>query len=205
MFVKVNYFGSYPLGADVELNNVKIMQSEWNEYRKLTFIYGKKTVVNLFGLQLFYVVSQTKIVFFAAYEYHLGHYHIFAVSDSTNKKLSKSINFTSHPNLFEDEKLFDTLDLMIDHYHKIKKSERKEVSSHTLFFEIHKYVCDLEEQGKIITDNKKSIKYLKEILINDGPESALVINFESKAFANKKYKIGVCVRGEPLIEKYKLT
>ncbi len=201
MFVKVNYFGSYPLGADVELNNAKIMQSEWNEYRKLTFIYGKKSVVSLFGLQLFYVVTQTKIVFFGAYEYRLGHYHIFAVSENTNEKLSKSINVTVHPNLVEDKKLFDTLDLMIDNYHKIKKSTKMPIESYTAFFKLHKYICDLEEQGKIITDNKKGIKYLKEILINDGPEYALVINFESKAFPKNKYKIGVCVRGEPLIKK----
>ena len=201
MFVKVNYFGSYPVGADVALNDVKIMQSEWNEYRKFAFLYGKKSVVSLLAVQLYYVVAQTKIVFFGAYEYRLGHYHIFSVSERANEKLSKSIEVTVHPNHIEDKKLFDTLDLMIDHYHEIKKSAKMGMESRTAFFEIHQYICDLEEKGKIITDNKKRIKYLKEILINDGPEYLLVINFQSKVFSENKYRIGVCVRGDPLIEK----
>ena len=80
-------------------------------------------------------------------------------------------------------------------YKEIKTSED------TAFIEIHEYICDLEERSKINTDNKKSIKYLKEIMVNDGPEYAMVIKFESKVFPEKKYRIGVCVRGEPLIEK----
>lgn len=91
MFVKVSYLGAYPLGADVELNGVKIMQSEWNEYRKAVIMYGKNSVINPFFLQLFFVATETKIVFFAAHEYCLGHYHIFAVGERANEKLSKKI------------------------------------------------------------------------------------------------------------------
>ena len=54
---------------------------------------------------------------------------------------------------------------------------------------------------KLSQTAKKNISYLKEILINDGPEYALVIDFHSKVFPKRKYRIGVCVRGEPLIEK----
>ncbi len=96
MFVKVSYLGAYPLGADVELNGVKIMQSDWNEYRKPVFMYGKKAVISPLCLQLFYVVFETKIVFFAADEYRLGHYHIFTVGESANEKLSKKINPDRH-------------------------------------------------------------------------------------------------------------
>ena len=48
-----------------------------------------------------------------------------------------------------------------------------------------------------------AISYLKEIMANDGPEYALIIEFYSKSFPKRKYRIGVCVRGEPLIEKIK--
>ena len=46
MLVKVAYFGFYPLGADVELNNVPIMKAEWHTYNKAAFTYGKKNVVS---------------------------------------------------------------------------------------------------------------------------------------------------------------
>ncbi len=107
----------------------------------------------------------------------------------------------SEYDLIKEKGIFDTLDSMIHHYHKTKKVVRKSMSLYTPFFEIHKYICDLENQGKIITDNPKSIKYLEELLINDGPEYALVINFESKVFPKRKYRIGACVRGEPLLER----
>lgn len=42
MFVAVKYFGFYPLGSDVELNGVKIMQEYWNEYNKFIISIGKK-------------------------------------------------------------------------------------------------------------------------------------------------------------------
>ena len=55
MFVKVNYLGFYPLGSDIEINNIKIMQLDWNEYKKPVLIYGKKNVINPFYSKLFYV------------------------------------------------------------------------------------------------------------------------------------------------------
>ena len=96
MFVKVSYLGAYPLGADVELNGVKIMQSDWNEYRKPVFMYGKKAVISPFFLQMFYITQEAKTIFFAAHEYRLGHYHIFTVGESANEKLSKKITPDRH-------------------------------------------------------------------------------------------------------------
>lgn len=201
MFVKVNYLGLYPLGSDIEINNVKIMQYEWNIYRKPIFLYGKNNIINPFYLQLFYVVSKTDIAFFAAYENTLGHYHIFLVNDKYYDKLIEKIDFTTCTDFNEEKERFDKLDLMIRNYEKIKKSISNICAWDAPFWDIHKYVCELEEQGKINTNSKKSIAYLKEILINDGPEYGLVINFQSKVFPKRKYKIGVCVRGEPLIWK----
>ena len=199
MFVKVSYLGFYPLGSDIEINNIKIMQLDWNEYKKPVLIYGKKNVINPFYSQLFYVISKTNIAFFTAYEYGLGHYHVFSVSDKSSDKLSKRIDFTPYTDFNDEKQLFDKLDLMINNYQKNKKTAKTLGGWESPFWEIHKYICDLEQQGKIATDNPKSISYLKEILINDGPEYALVINFHSKAFPKRKYKVGVCVRGEPLI------
>ena len=57
MFVKVKYFGLYPLGSDV-----------------------------CFG-QVFYTKDDKRTVFFVAIEYGLGHYHIFSINDKTQQKL----------------------------------------------------------------------------------------------------------------------
>lgn len=100
MLVKVNYFGFYPLGSDIKINNIEIMKSEWYVYKKYPIIYGKKHIVSPFLQELFYVVSKTDIVFFCAVEWGLGHYHIFTVSERQSKKLSKSIdtqNTIYHP------------------------------------------------------------------------------------------------------------
>jgi hypothetical protein len=91
VFVKVEYFGFYPLGADVELYNVPIMKAEWNTYNKAVFTYGKKNVVSPFLGQLYYVKYNEGFVFFVAIEEGLGHYHIFMTDEKTNTKLSAKI------------------------------------------------------------------------------------------------------------------
>ena len=91
MFVKVEYFGFYPLGSDIELNHIKIMKSKWNVYKKPVVTYGKKNVVSPSLQDLYYVVSDENVVFFVAIEYGLGHYHIFTVCEKTNSKLSKNL------------------------------------------------------------------------------------------------------------------
>lgn len=203
MFVEVEYFGSYPLGSDINYNNIKIMQEEWNIYNKLTIIYGKTKISFFHKINIYYIVKNMTILFFGAYEYKLGYYHLYAISEKSYQYLLKTINIGKYTDLIEEKKLFDKLDEMIKQKNKNYEKLKKSNSLFTNFFEIHKYVCELEEKEKIITDNKKPIKYLEEILINDGPEYLLVIKFHSKTFTNRKYKIGVCVRGEPLIEKVK--
>lgn len=100
MFAVVKYFGFYPLGSDIELNGVKIMQEYWNEYNKFIITIGKKKVVNPFMQQVFYVISKDKIVFFVAVEYGLGHYHIFSISDKKSKNLEKKVISKKEYNLF---------------------------------------------------------------------------------------------------------
>ena len=98
MFVKVKYFGFYPLGSDVELNNVKIMREHWNEYNKVIFPIGRKNVVSPLGQQVYYVNSNTKIIFFVAIEYGLGHYHIFSFSNRATDKMRKNVGINNDYN-----------------------------------------------------------------------------------------------------------
>ena len=91
MLVNVEYFGFYPLGADIELNNIPIMQIKWNLYPKVVFTYGKKSIVSPFLEYLYYVKWNERVVFFVAVEYGLGHYHIFKTDENTNRKLSLKI------------------------------------------------------------------------------------------------------------------
>ena len=91
MFATATYFGFYPMGAHIELQGIKIMQTTWTEYNSPTIVIGKKNVVNpLFG-QIYYVMNADQIVFFMAIEYGLGHYHIFTISDRAQQRLSKRI------------------------------------------------------------------------------------------------------------------
>lgn len=92
MFVKAHYFGFYPLGSDIELNGVKIMQLKWNIYKRFVILFGKRNKVSPNFEQLFFVETEGKAIFFAAVEYGLGHYHIFTISDKATKKLSKKIS-----------------------------------------------------------------------------------------------------------------
>jgi len=55
VFVKVNYFGFYLLGSDVCYNDVKIMQTPWEEYRFPVFVFGKnQTVYTTFSRSLLF-------------------------------------------------------------------------------------------------------------------------------------------------------
>ncbi len=92
MFVKVKYSGFYPLGSDIKINDVEIMKSKWNAYKKFAITYGKKNIASPFLQDLFYVVSKGKAVFFVAIEWGLGHYHIFTTNEKQNKRLSKNID-----------------------------------------------------------------------------------------------------------------
>ena len=71
-----------------------------------------------------------------------------------------------------------------------------------LFWELYDAALEFEKCGKIKREpGKKSIGYLKEILENDGPEYCYTIEFQTIGEAENRYRIGVCVRGWPLLEK----
>ncbi len=91
MLVKCKYFGFYPLGSEVELEGIKIMKEYWNECNKFIIPIGKRNVVSPFMQQVFYVITNAKIIFFVAIEYGLGHYYIFTISNKASKRLEKKI------------------------------------------------------------------------------------------------------------------
>lgn len=97
MIVKAKYFGFYPLGSDVDINGVHIMQLEWKIVSGFIFVIGSKKIshrekVSVFGREIYSVEENGKIVFFTAEEYGIGKFHVFLFSDKVNNKLSNRTN-----------------------------------------------------------------------------------------------------------------
>ena len=89
MLAKAIYLGYYPLGGDLEIDGIKIMQFEWkNLYRPTILPFGKTVqgVSPIFS-HIFVVTENEKAVFFLANECGIGKYHIWSFSDKVIKKL----------------------------------------------------------------------------------------------------------------------
>ena len=68
-----------------------------------------------------------------------------------------------------------------------------------LYRSIYENLLEMERDGKIVLEpGKKGLSYLHELLMNDGPEFCYTILFWEKGHAEKKYKVGVCIRGLPI-------
>ena len=73
---------------------------------------------------------------------------------------------------------------------------------HALYNSIYERLLDMEKDGEIVPEpGKKGLGYLRELLMNDGPEFSYTIVFRSKDDDTKKYKIGVCIRGLPICKR----
>ncbi|PHU39938.1 hypothetical protein CSX00_08500 [Pseudobutyrivibrio ruminis] len=69
----------------------------------------------------------------------------------------------------------------------------------SLYHLIYEALLEMESKGVIsIFPKEKSLGYLEELLINDGPEFSYTFIFWKRFRFWKKYKIGVCVRGLPI-------
>ena len=69
---------------------------------------------------------------------------------------------------------------------------------YALYNSIYERLLELEKSGEIIIEpGKKGLAYLRELLMNDGPEFSYIIIFWHKDNDAVKYKIGVCIRGLP--------
>lgn len=128
-----------------------------------------------------------------------------AVEDIYNKLKSVCKN---KDNIADDELIFDKLDVQIEKYSKFKSFEYLNSNDYNekrkLFWVIHAQLVDLEKDGKIAREkDKKPINYLRQIIENDGPEFCYTIKFSPIWNDMREYKIGVFVRGEPLLKKLK--
>lgn len=97
---------------------------------------------------------------------------------------------------------FKKLDQMVKEYNSFGKDVF--VAKQFCYFEeCVDYVSQLEQEGVIIKTKGKeyNISYLMDIMVNDGPEYALVIGFFNPYDETTSYEIGVCVRGRPLLKK----
>lgn len=89
MLAKAIYLGCYPLGGDLEIDGVKIMQFKWNCLRRPTILSFGKTIqgVSPTSSYVFAVTEKEKTVFFLANECGIGKYHIWSFSDKVVKKI----------------------------------------------------------------------------------------------------------------------
>ena len=97
---------------------------------------------------------------------------------------------------------FKKLDQMVKEYNSFGKDVF--VAKQFCYFEeCVDYVSQLEQEGVIIKTKGKeyNISYLMDIMVNDGPEYALVIGFFNPYDETTSYEIGVCVRGRPILKK----
>ena len=89
MLAKAIYLGYYPLGGDLEIDGIKVMQFEWKcLLRPIILPFGKtiQGVSPIFS-HVFAVTEKEKTVFFAANECGVGKHHIRSFSYKTIKRL----------------------------------------------------------------------------------------------------------------------
>ena len=79
--------GYYPLGSDVEINGIRIMQEEWKTVKTLKLAVTK--IKKTFHLRddIFIVRKGEKVAVFSAYEYGIGKYFISIFNDKISAKL----------------------------------------------------------------------------------------------------------------------
>ena len=96
---------------------------------------------------------------------------------------------------------FETVEKNIEQLNKINVNANYASRDryNALYNSIYEDLLELESAGEIVLEpGKKGLGYLRELLINDGPEFSYTIEFWKKNNETRKYKIGVCVRGLPI-------
>lgn len=96
---------------------------------------------------------------------------------------------------------FNTLEKEIEQLNRI--NTRANYTSrdryYRLYDSIYESLLEMENNGQISTEaESKGLGYLRELLMNDGPEFSYTVVFWEKNNAVKKYRIGVCIRGLPI-------
>ncbi len=95
----------------------------------------------------------------------------------------------------------NTLEKEIEQLNRIniKANHTSRHRYYSLYNSIYESLLEMEKNGLIsIEAGSKGLGYLRELLINDGPEFSYTVVFWEKNNVSKKYKIGVCIRGIPI-------
>ncbi len=96
---------------------------------------------------------------------------------------------------------FETLEKEIEQLNKIniKANYNRRDRYYKLYSSIYESLLEMEKENLItIETGSKGLSYLRELLINDGPEFSYTVVLWEKNDPANKYKIGVCIRGIPI-------
>ena len=96
---------------------------------------------------------------------------------------------------------FDTLEKDIEKLNRINLRANYTARDryHRLYDSIYENLLEMYDNGQIsIEPGSKGLRYLRELLANDGPEYSYTVVFWKKNNDVKKYRIGVCIRGLPV-------
>ena len=113
MFVKVRYSGFYALGDDIVIGNVHFMKCFWYNLRGLIMPIGKKHIVNPIHCNAFLTLENNNPFFFFAFEYGLGHYHVFLPDEKSYIKLLKK--YDSLIQKIKSQHYFSSPDVLTDY------------------------------------------------------------------------------------------
>ncbi|MBO5221263.1 MAG: hypothetical protein J6C26_03005 [Clostridia bacterium] len=91
MLINTKYVGFFPLGSDIVLDGVSIMQCPWAACTKTVLAIGGGGPVCPLGGMVFSATQGNSVAFFVAIEEGLGKYHIFSVSKKASEKLKKKL------------------------------------------------------------------------------------------------------------------
>lgn len=162
-------------------------------------VFVESKILHFIGSQFaFKVLSLEK--YYANKNHYLGKCgkNIFTSSEVIQGSLKKVFDISTITTTDEQRETIKSLDKFVKHHNTIKDRDFEE--QFDTFFKIN------EECARLYSDNKIKIyagdclfAYLKSIIENDGPEYAAIIIFT--VTGNEFYKIGVCVRGRPLLKK----
>ncbi len=97
------------------------------------------------------------------------------------------------------DKRFDFLDEQINEYSRIEEGNAKQ--KYDKFNEIYAYLLQLDEKENLSVEGKKPLKYLQSIINDEGKNYFYKMKFSPAWDNDRKYEIGVCVKGDPLIKK----
>ncbi len=89
MLINTKYVGFFPLGSDIVLDGVLIMQCPWAACTKTVLAIGGGGPVCPLGGMVFSATQGNSVAFFVAIEEGLGKYHIFSINKKASEKLKK--------------------------------------------------------------------------------------------------------------------